>query len=58
MKCPCCGKAGHYVYNGWCEDCYADRQRDTRERTFSEDVRRHPKGWPFKGQRIRKILPE
>lgn len=61
MKCPVCGGEGHYVYNGWCEDCFAEGQQNLglqRLWTFEDTVRSHPKGWPFKGPVIKKELPE
>jgi hypothetical protein len=26
QTCPRCGDQGHYVYNWWCENCWAHRQ--------------------------------
>ena len=61
MKCPVCGREGHPLYNGWCEDCYADRQPLLwlpGDYTLRALRRRFPKGVPFKDRIIRKHLLE
>ena len=61
MKCPVCGGEGHYVYNGWCEDCFADGQAQlclSREWIFQDLVRQHPKGRSRKERVIRKEVED
>ena len=48
MQCPECRKKGSSSFNGWCEDCWAERQHKNTgsgySERLSESVQSTPRG--------------